>query len=216
MAKNRRDAEATRSKILSSAMALFAQKGFDAVTVDEIGAECGVNKAMIFYYFKSKSGLYEAIMKSVLDDIYEQILRAEKCCNDVLGELKAFIKTYTLYAAKYPHFPALLLREISNGGAQIPELMFESMKKLFMLLSDILKRGEEQGIFKDVIPMVIHFMILGSVNLYIVSTPLRKRANKEDKIDTCCECDIEDIAEYLYKKILLTLEVDSEKISSCS
>ncbi|SFV50232.1 Transcriptional regulator, TetR family [hydrothermal vent metagenome] len=215
MAKNRRDAEATRSKILSSAMALFAQKGFDAVTVDEIGAECGVNKAMIFYYFKSKSGLYEAIMKSVFDDIYIKIVEAEKCCNDVVGELKAFVEAYTLYATKYPHFPALLLREISNGGAQIPELMFESMKKLFMLLSDILKRGEEQGIFKDVISMVVHFMILGSVNLYIVSTPLRKRVD-EDGIDTCCGCDTKMIAEYIFKKITLMLEVDSEKISSCS
>ncbi len=211
MAKQKRDAAATQLKIIQNAMELFAKKGFEGVSVDEIASASGVNKAMIFYYFKNKAGLYEALMREILDDIYEEIVEADKCCANTLGELKAFIMTYASFAKCYPYFPALLLRELSDSGAHLPELMFESMKKLFVLLSNILDKGVQEGLFKDVIPMIVHFMILGTINLYITTEPLRKRAEDEDGLDTCSSCEIEEVSEYIYRKILLMLEVDDEK-----
>ena len=216
MAKLKRDAQATKTKIVSSAIELFSKRGFDAVSMDELAHHSGVNKAMIFYYFKNKAGLYESIMKEMLDSIYAQIEEADRCCENVLGELRAFIATYAAYAKRYPGFSSLFLREISDSGAHIPELMFESMQKLFLLLSSILKRGEEQGIFKDVIPMVVHFMIVGAINMLITTTPIRRRAHKEKGIDTCFECPHEEIVEYIYKKVLLMLEVENETICTCA
>jgi len=211
MAKQKRDAEATKAKLIKNAMELFAKKGFDGVSVDEVAAASEVNKAMIFYYFKNKAGLYEAVMQGVLDAIYDEIVEADKCCANTLGELKAFIMTYASFAKRYPYFPALLLRELSDSGAHLPELMFESMKKLFVLLSAILDKGVEEGLFKDVIPMIVHFMIIGTINLYVTTEPLRKKAEDEDALDTCSSCEIEEVSEYIYRKILLMLEVDDEK-----
>ena len=211
MAKQKRDAEATKSKIIQNAMKLFAKKGFDGVSLDEVASASEINKAMIFYYYKNKAGLYEAVMQGVLDAMYDEILKAEKCCDSTLGELRAFITTYALFAKRYPYFPPLFLRELSDSGAHIPGLMFESMKKLFSLLSGILDQGMKEGLFKDVIPMVVHFMIIGSINLYVTTEPLRKKASDEDGLDTCCGCPIEDISEYIYQKILLMLGVEDEK-----
>lgn len=211
MAKQKRDAEATRSRIIHNAMELFAKKGFEGVSVDEVALASKINKAMIFYYFKNKAGLYEAVMQGVLEDMYEEIVEADKCCESTLGELKAFIATYASFAKRYPYFPALLLRELSDSGAHLPELMFESMKKLFVLLSAILDKGVKEGLFKDVIPMIVHFMIIGTINLYITTEPLRKRAAEQNALDTCSECDIDEVSEYIYRKVLLLLEVDDEK-----
>ena len=122
--------------------------------------------------------------------------------------MKAFIDTYARYAKKEPFFPALLLRELSDNGAHIPDMMFVSMLNLFSLLSDILKRGEEQGIFKKSIPMVIHFMILGTINLLVTTEPLRKKAMEVNAtLDTCSECSIDEIAQTLYTNIKQILEV---------
>ena len=211
MAKQKRDAAATQSKIIQNAMELFAKKGFDGVSMDEVASASEINKAMIFYYFKNKAGLYEAVMQGILEAMYEEILKADKCCDNTLGELKAFITTYALFAKRYPYFPALLLRELSDSGAHLPELMFESMKKLFVLLSGILDKGVKEGLFNEVVPMVVHFMIIGTINLHVTTEPLRKRVQDEDGLDTCSKCDIEEIAEYIYKKVLLMLEVDNEK-----
>ena len=218
MAKQKRDAKATKAKIIQNAMKLFSQKGYDATTVDDIAKTSEVNKALIYYYFKNKVGLYEHVMSGLFLAIKEEIAEADKCCDNPFGELHAFIDTYARYAKKEPFFPALLLRELSDNGSHIPDMMFSSMIKLFSLLSDILKRGEEQGIFKKSKPMLIHFMILGTINLLVTTQPLRKKAMEVDMtLDTCSECPIEEIAQTLYQNIKQILEVpNNEKNITCA
>ncbi len=208
MAKQKRDAEATKAKILASAVALFSKNGFDATTADDIAKESGVNKALIYYYFKNKAGLYESVMSSLFNSIYDEVIKAEKCCDSITSELRAFIETYAKHAQKHSYFPALLLRELSDSGAHLPEMMFASMRRLFILLSDILRRGEEEGVFKKSIPMVLHFMIIGSLNLLVTTQPLRVKATQMDnEVDTCSECSMETIAEYIFNTIKTALEV---------
>ena len=55
----RRDGRKTRRKILDQAEELFFKNGFNATSVDSIAQAAGVNKALIYYYFKSLlSGLF--------------------------------------------------------------------------------------------------------------------------------------------------------------
>lgn len=63
----------SRQRILRAAEAEFAEKGFDGSRVDAIAARAGVNKALLYYYFKSKAGLLEALF----DDFFLQ-LKEEK------------------------------------------------------------------------------------------------------------------------------------------
>ena len=208
MAKQSRDAEATKAKIIKNAMLLFSKKGYDATTTDDIALACGINKAMIFYYFKNKAGLYATIMEHALSSIHKEIISSDKCCISPLADLEAFIKTYASYCQQNSYFPALLLRELSDGGSHLPEMMFASMRKLFALLSQILKEGQKQGIFQNVKPMVIHFMIVGTINLLITTKPLREEASEiESDLDTCRDCPMDEIADYIFIKIKLMLEV---------
>jgi len=206
MAKQKRDAKATKAKILKNARLLFSKQGFDATTVDDIAAESGVNKALVYYYFKNKSGLYSDVMSGLFDAIYDAIVAGEKECKNAVEELEVFINSYASYAYKNPYFPALLLRELSNSGAYVPEMMFVSMRRVFVLLSDILKRGEEQKLFIQSLPMVMHFMIIGSINLMITTQPLRKKAIKLDAdIDTCSGCLENEVAKYVFETIKKSL-----------
>lgn len=60
--------ENSKEKILKAATKLFAQKGFDGVSIREICKEAGVNICMISYYFGGKKELYQGI----LDDLIEK------------------------------------------------------------------------------------------------------------------------------------------------
>ncbi len=60
--------KSTREKIIKMATTLFADKGFDAATVDEIAAKANVNKALIYYYFKSKKDLLAKIFDSFIEE----------------------------------------------------------------------------------------------------------------------------------------------------
>ncbi len=57
-----RDAEATRERILDSAEALFARRGFDGVTVRQIMSAAGADVALAYYHFKSKRDLFDAVL----------------------------------------------------------------------------------------------------------------------------------------------------------
>ncbi|WP_331775117.1 TetR/AcrR family transcriptional regulator [Sulfurospirillum sp. 1612] len=201
MAKKTRNTTVSKKLILENAIKLFSTKGYGSSSMEELATMCGLNKAMIFYYFKNKQGLYDAVIEMVIDEIYQTVHHDEEKVQDPMAELEYFIKTYASFACVHPYLPALLLRELSASGAAISEKLFFKMRKLFVHFSDILRRGEEEGIFKDAIPMVLYFMVLGTINLIITTKPLRIKAQEIEGIDTCAQCDINDMSEYLVKKI---------------
>ena len=131
------------------------------------------------------------------------MIEENKKCTKPIEELESFIRTYARFACSHPYLPALLLKELSDSGAVVPEMLFTSMRQLFALFSDILKRGEEKGCFHDTVPMILYFMVIGTLNLMVTTKPLRETAAQKEDIllDTCVRCDIDEIADYVIKKI---------------
>jgi len=204
----KRDSEASKALIISSAIELFSKKGYASTSMDELAKLSGLNKAMVFYYFKNKKGLYEVVMTQVLEEIQHKIIQENRGCKIPSEELESFIRTYAKYACTHPYLPSLLLRELSDSGALLPDMLFGAMRELFALFSDILKRGEEKGYFYDAIPMILYFMILGTLNLMVTTKPLRIKASQKEDIlvDTCANCDIDEIADYIVEKINIILK----------
>jgi AcrR family transcriptional regulator len=64
-----RDSEQTKSRILAAALDEFAVKGLAGARVDEIARVAGANKAMIYYYFENKEGLFNALFQSELQQL---------------------------------------------------------------------------------------------------------------------------------------------------
>ena len=199
----KRDAEASKALIISNAIQLFSKKGYASSSMDELAKLCGLNKAMVFYYFKNKKGLYEAVMTQVLEEIQQVVLEENVKYTKPIEELESFIRTYAKYACTHPYLPSLLLKELSDSGAVVPEMLFGAMRQLFALFSDILKRGEEKGCFHDANPMVLYFMVLGTLNLMVTTKPLRVAASQKEDIvlDTCAACDMTEIADYIVDKM---------------
>ena len=64
-------AQITQKKILDAATQVFSEKGFYGARVDEIAARAGVNKAMLYYYFKNKEKLFEELIKRYREESAE-------------------------------------------------------------------------------------------------------------------------------------------------
>ncbi len=203
-----RDSKKTQQNIINTAMKLFARDGFDGVSVDIIAKDANINKAMIYYYFKNKAQLYKRVVSTILDEIYHQILKDIKRADKPKDELRIFIETFCNFAWNNPYLSSLMLAELGNGAKNLPDDMFVGLKQIFLLLSDILKRGEEKGCFFDVEPIIIHFMITGTINLFISTKKLRKKVAKEISVDVCNGCSQKELSSYIYKKIIKMLRED--------
>jgi len=64
-----------RERILKASVKIFAEKGFDGARMDSIAKTAGVNKALIYYYFKSKKELLDTLVSNFLLQSEELILQ---------------------------------------------------------------------------------------------------------------------------------------------
>ncbi|ATC25809.1 TetR/AcrR family transcriptional regulator [Caulobacter vibrioides] len=62
-----------RQRLVAHARALFAERGFEGVSVDEIAAAAGLTKGAVYYQFKDKTDLFRAACEAVLADVRDRV-----------------------------------------------------------------------------------------------------------------------------------------------
>src|ERR1035441_6002042 len=87
----RRQPEASRRAILQAALVEFAQEGIAGARMDAIAAAAGVNKALLYYYFRDKEALYGA----VLDDFFVRLLGRVTQAFDGAGSAGGRLRTHS-------------------------------------------------------------------------------------------------------------------------
>ena len=75
MTKDKSQEIKKREDILRAAEQVFAERGFKGTTVREVAQKAGIANSLIFYYFKNKTVLYEAVFQNFLDQIEDLIQR---------------------------------------------------------------------------------------------------------------------------------------------
>ena len=155
-APQRRNADATRAKILQAALCEFSERGLPAASTDDIAERCGVNKRMIYYYFGSKEGLYLAALESV----YENLVALEKEIEiehlDPPAAIEAIINLKIDYYVANPHFISFLSMENFYKARHLRKSKKLDMFKspLTEVIARILERGQRSGQFRhDVEPV---------------------------------------------------------------
>ncbi|HOO31896.1 MAG TPA: TetR/AcrR family transcriptional regulator [Thermotogota bacterium] len=84
----------TKRKILDSAKKIFAIKGFDGTSVEEIANEAGVKKALIFYYFPSKESLFLESWTEGINELEHHIFGDTENETGYLAKLKKVLISY--------------------------------------------------------------------------------------------------------------------------
>src|ERR1043165_8555852 len=71
---SRGEPEKTRAAIMKAALEEFAHEGAAGARTDEIARRAGVNKALLYYYFKDKEGLYAAALEEVFSGLHDKVM----------------------------------------------------------------------------------------------------------------------------------------------
>lgn len=137
-----------REKLIMSAIGLFAEYGYDKVSIRQIAADAGANSSMISYYFGSKQGLYEAILRELINNFDEFIgvLRDEKL--DPREGLRIYTRSISDIFHKYPPaYVKLIYREVIKPSQVFQDVVLNKFKSNSAVLLKMIERGKEQGIF---------------------------------------------------------------------
>lgn len=192
----------TSQKILNCATRLFAQHGYDGTIMDDLAEQCDVNKASIYYHHKDKATLYENALTALFTPIADAVIEAVEAEGSPVSQLECLIREFAIANDENPYFSSILMREMASGGMNMPVPAREQMQRILFLLREILQAGVSQNIFTPSDPLIIHFMIVGTINLFITSTPLRNSLPEQGQLQNR---DIESAYNQLTKTIIASL-----------
>lgn len=166
-----RDPERTSASILAAAVAEFTEKGYAGARIDGIAEKSGANKRMIYHYFGDKDGLYLAVLESAYIGIRSseaelQLTNLEPV--EAIEKLVAFTWDYFL---EHPEFLSLLATENLHRA----KFLKQSKKVLQLhspqvsMISDVLKRGAESGVFRRGVDPVYVYISIASLGIFYLS-----------------------------------------------
>src|SRR5262245_12148541 len=159
------NADATRRAIFAAAADLFSRRGFDGVVVDDIARAARVNKAMLYYHFDDKLGLYREIVQDMLRDAGTRMAAIAASPGPPEARMTGFIAEFVALADGRPYFPTLMLREISEGASHLDGKTLGLMRVVFLAFCRILADGHARGDFREVQPILAYMTVLGPVLL---------------------------------------------------
>ncbi|HEX4053247.1 MAG TPA: TetR/AcrR family transcriptional regulator [Tepidisphaeraceae bacterium] len=140
----------TRAAILAAAGGIFAKSGLAGARTDTIAAAAGVNKALLYYYFKSKDGLYEAVVE---DHFCEFNRRAMEVLN-APGSARAVLLRYVSLHLDFisaRHQSAPLFQQLTmSGGKFLERLIRRYFAARGQALGKLIERGVRSGEFRRV------------------------------------------------------------------
>ncbi|MEY4617680.1 MAG: hypothetical protein RJB66_2640 [Pseudomonadota bacterium] len=189
----------TTSKIKGAAKSLFANKGFDSVTVKEIGLKSRSNPALINYHFGGKKELYYAILEDFTQigrESTRAILKTPQTKHDFIENLNLYIHHLLNRYLQDPELYLLLNRECEKVLSKSILHRFENqLLDVFRMLEEFYSCAKKLNLLKESIdPRFITLMLFSTLNMLCRRNDLH---SKFIGIDLKKSSDFEAIADNL-------------------
>ena len=155
-----------RERLLSGATALFASKGYAATTVREIVERAGVTKPVLYYYFRSKEGIYLELMRepfSKFAALVEETFLPAGSARERLFRL--CLQAYDIFVENLD--AARVMYSIYYGPPQgAPFIDFDAYHRRFQeAVLQVLGEGIRNGEFRRVNPSDAMWAVIGALNV---------------------------------------------------
>jgi AcrR family transcriptional regulator len=155
------------AEILAAARGVFASRGFNEATVDDIAAAAGIAKGTVYLYFPSKRDIYLAALKQGLMELMERTRTTMEATRGIEAKLQAFVRTRLEYAEANRDFIKIYHSEFGNltnaavCDSEFQQLYLKQAKMLEAMLSAAVSNGEIRPMRTDFAAFNIYDMVKG-------------------------------------------------------
>lgn len=145
----KRNRQQSIQRIIDAAIGVFARRGPDAATINEICDKAKLNKRMVYHYFGSKDGLYEQVLQTA----YRQFFSLEVSLGSMLLPpeelLETLVRRYYKFLAGHPELVRLISYENLNEGRVAKRLDLTGQKApVITALQLALQKGQSEKRFR--------------------------------------------------------------------
>lgn len=165
----------TKRKIFETSMKLFAEKGYDATSIEEITATVGVAKGTLYYHFASKEEIFNFLIEEGIKLLQNSVdIKTTKHSN-YIDKIKAIVLIQIKIVAKYENIITIILSQFwgtEQRNKKCQNLVYEYIGQI----EKIVQEGIEKGEIKEGDTRAIASEIYG----LICSTLVYKKREGED------------------------------------
>lgn len=167
----------TKRKIFETSMKLFAEKGYDATSIEEITATVGVAKGTLYYHFSSKEEIFNFLVEEGMKLLQNSIDIKTAKLTSFIDKIKAVVLIQIKIVVKYENLITILLSQIYGKEARNQKCQ-KHIYGYINTIEQIVKQGMEVGEIKQGDPKVIATEIYG-----LIASGLVYKLKDEEEID---------------------------------
>jgi AcrR family transcriptional regulator len=113
-ARRRLPTQQRRETLARAAAELFAQRGYDHVTLDEVAAQAGVTKAIVYRHFRSKKDLYLTLLASHRDELLQTLTEGMTVKRPLARRVEQAADSWFSYVQASPFAWRMLFQDVTG------------------------------------------------------------------------------------------------------
>jgi TetR/AcrR family transcriptional regulator len=171
LARRSSDPARVREKILKLATEEFGRIGFEGARVDRIAERCNVSKNMLYYYFKSKEGLFVASLERMYEGVRDRQRDLSVRASDPIMAMEQLVEHTFSALESNPNAIRLMNEENKHRGKYLrkSKRIRDLYNPLVETISFILERGRKDGVFRAALDPAIVYLTLSSLCYHYLS-----------------------------------------------
>lgn len=165
-----------KNQILTSAIKVFGERGFQNATISEIAKNAQMGDATIYEYFKSKEDLLLAIPVEVTKELIPQINDHMMGVKGAFNKLRKFVWWYLNFFENNPEYGSIVLLELKTSRTYISTGAYQAARTFYGVILDIIVEGQKEGVIdKEVDVYVARSLCAGAIEHIIIRWLLKDR-----------------------------------------
>jgi AcrR family transcriptional regulator len=169
-----------REEILASATNLFAERGYRAVTIDDVAANLGYTKSVVYYYFKSKNEILWQIISQIFDGFLQKILTIKEQNYPPEEALAKMVRQHALSVMENPQWTSIFNKEEPELDPTQRRQVRRMKRDYDALFESVYDAGVAKRIFRNIPSHVVVGGALGMCNwLYVWYDPNGSLSSEE-------------------------------------
>lgn len=138
-------AKRTRAAILSAAENHFSRLGFAATRLEDIAEELGMTRAALFYYYKDKQTLHDAMLADAFGELTVQLQALLESEDSIASRIEQAAGAWVDAVMHRPNLARLIMRFVADGFEQPMKSIFAGNEQLPMQYFQLFEEGRKSG-----------------------------------------------------------------------
>src|SRR5260370_19217318 len=172
----------TARRIVAAAEQIFAEQGLAGARMDEIARVAKANKALLYYYFRSKKELPRFVLETLLSQLSTKVGHAVKDTPSASKRLTAMVNNFFDFVLAHPNYPRLIQREIMSRGPNMRWIVSEYYRPLHRWLVRLIEEGISAGEFRRVDARNTAVTVVAIMVHYFAAAPVLRQVLGHDPL----------------------------------